>query len=336
MDHVDEQRGVGGVEGTKTFQVGRGRQTRAAFRGIDPEGAQYVCPGAYTVAQQPELVGILGQVNRGAKSGRSGSGEDPPQQSGTDRVRRVGRGHSRDARRSFGFGDGRALGRRVRDRVAGAGFARAHQLVKKDSSEAETAERLPTRNAVADIRHGTRSESPRGGRRREGRVEHGLGIKIGQSPCEAARPVDEPVAARHLAPQRRQLEMTVRVHERGEQSAVRTFLGQSGMGPPQVGAGPHGDDAGVTSRAGPAPRVLGALGRGTIVAAFPKGIIVQDDRTFANRRDGNRKDPARADQPHDAPTTLPAPWARARNACCAVVVRTRLLERIARCRGRPA
>ena len=84
VDHVDEQRRGLGLERAQRRQVGDGRLARHARRRVDAHAGQQRGPAAGAVAQQRELVFVLGDVNRG-RAPRGGRGREDAARAARDR-----------------------------------------------------------------------------------------------------------------------------------------------------------------------------------------------------------------------------------------------------------
>ena len=113
VDHVHQQRRRLRLERAQRREVRDGRFARArASTGSTPMPASSAGQRPRAVAQQRQLVFVLGDVDRGRAPGGGRGREDARQQLGTDGVGRVRRGHVAEALGPVGGGARRARARR--------------------------------------------------------------------------------------------------------------------------------------------------------------------------------------------------------------------------------
>ena len=243
-------------------------------------------------------------------AGGGGGGEDPAQQLGAGRVGGVrGAAPSRATRARR-----RRRGAASCSRAASASaspvrrLARAEQLVEENARQARGADAGRGASAVAHVAdrrgagaHGRRRAASAAAARRRSGATSARGH-------HRAGPGDEPVAARHRAGQRRQLQVAVGVHQ-----------------------------ARAPARPRPAPRARrGELAR-TLGARAARASDRRRRRPSASapsamRRALDRDHPARADDPHAGSRRRRA----ARSACCGGAGRSRPPRCSARCPRRRA
>ncbi len=232
-------------------------------------------------------------------------GEDPPQEVGADGVGGVRRAHVAEVG-GPGRGSLRMFAGGVGKRVAGLRLARAEQLVEEDATQAGRADGRRGIEGVADVADGGRAETRGRCRRFRGRRATSLARRLADLLQEPLRPVDEAAAARNHLGQRRQLQVTVGVHQAREQGPLGALLGRTGkLGAHRGARSEHSDGA----------------------------VVVERDRAVGDRRAIDRDDPARADDPHRV--TL-RPRRAVRSACCGGAARSRPRGCTVRCPRRRA
>ena len=304
-DHVNEQRRRRTVEGPERRQIFDRRLSGHARRRVDAHRRQHRGPGAAAVAEQGDLVLVLGEVDGGGVPLGGSCGEDPPEEVGADGVGGVRRADVPEVGRP-GRGGLRALAGGVGERVAGLRLARADELVEEDASHARCADCWRGVEGVADVADGGRAEARGGGRCFPGCRPPGFARRLADLLQEPLRPVDEAAAARNHLRQRRQLQVTVGVHQAGEQGPVSALFGRTGK--------------------------LGAH-RGARSEHSYGAVVLERDRAVGDRRSIDRDDPARADDPHRV--TLRRRRA-VRSACCVGAARSRPRGCTVRCPRRRA